>query len=230
MAKKDITPCDKPTHFNFKDLTGQQFGRLLVISLAGYTLDIKNNRCYYWLCQCRCKNETTVRSGGLTSGGSQSCGCLNKERTSSVKKTHGEGNDSPEFRAWCKMIQRCTDTNSKDFEGYGGRGITVHESFRGPTGYIAFLSEVGRKPSKAHSLDRIINSANYEPGNIRWASARTQANNTRRNKRLTYGGESLTYSQWGRKLGFRDGVISRRIMRGWSVEDSINTPVGQRRK
>lgn len=64
------------------------------------------------------------------------------------------------------------------YEHYGGRGITVCERWR--ESYPAFLADVGRKPSPQHSLDRIDNDGHYEPGNVRWATAKQQANNRRK--------------------------------------------------
>ncbi|MET8113722.1 hypothetical protein [Streptomyces prasinus] len=75
------------------------------------------------------------------------------------------------------MIKRCENPNNHAYARYGGRGISVHPEWRANFG--AFLRDVGRRPSPDLSLDRIDNDGNYEPGNVRWATAKQQANNRR---------------------------------------------------
>ena len=84
---------------------------------------------------------------------------------------------SPEYRAWENMRQMCYNPKYQGSKNYLGRGITVYsewiESFR------AFHAYIGDRPSKMHSLDRIDNDGNYEPGNVRWTTWDIQANNRR---------------------------------------------------
>ena len=95
------------------------------------------------------------------------------------KRTHGEsnrGNPTPEYAAWAAMKQRCTNRNAPPFIHYGARGISVCE--RWMNSFEAFLADVGRRPSPKHSIDRIDNDGDYEPGNVRWATRKEQRANT----------------------------------------------------
>jgi hypothetical protein len=75
------------------------------------------------------------------------------------------------------MKKRCNALNNPRFMDWGGRGIRVCEKWE--KDFLAFLSDMGRRPSDQHSLDRINNDGNYEPGNCRWATVKEQARNRR---------------------------------------------------
>jgi len=87
-----------------------------------------------------------------------------------------------EYKAWRNMMQRCYNPNIKDYRNYGNRGINVHMPWHRFQKFIADRdAEIGPRPSPRHSLDRIDNDGNYEPGNIRWATPPEQARNKRYN-------------------------------------------------
>lgn len=85
---------------------------------------------------------------------------------------------SPEYRAWYQMVYRCTNPKFPQWKDYGGRGIKVCDAWR--YSFTTFLKDVGPKPSSKHSIDRIDNEGNYEPGNVRWATRKEQNSNQRR--------------------------------------------------
>jgi hypothetical protein len=99
--------------------------------------------------------------------------------------THGESSPhTPEYDAWLNAIKRCTLTSDRSYKWYGARGITVCKEWRHC--YQDFLADVGRKPSPTHTLDRIDNNGNYEPGNVRWATKSEQSLNQRTRTRKTH--------------------------------------------
>ncbi len=94
---------------------------------------------------------------------------------------HGEnlrGKMTPEYRAWQSMKQRCSNPRHRGYKNYGGRGIAVARVWL--DSFQTFLASIGRRPTTGHSIDRIDNDGNYEPGNVRWATRSQQRQNMRR--------------------------------------------------
>jgi hypothetical protein len=126
------------------------------------------------------------------------------------------------------MIDRCTDSKRHDWHRYGGRGITVCQRWR--NSYESFFADMGPRPSPQHSIDRIDNDGNYEPGNCRWATTLEQGSNKSNNRLLTFDGQTLTIAQWARKLGIPVGTLNLRISHyNWPVERALTQPVRRRR-
>ena len=165
----------------FKDITGQRFGKLVTVSYSGSRKTAsKSNNQSYWKCRCDCGAVVDVLRGSLIKGRTQSCGC-------NVRTANGDASratKAPEYQAWTGMIKRCENTKSRSWPDYGGRGIKVCSKWR--KSYATFLADVGRRPSPAHSLDRIDVNGNYEPGNVRWATREVQRANRRPMQRCNW--------------------------------------------
>lgn len=150
-----------------KSMEGMRFGRIVVIRRNG-------REC---VCACDCGETFTADRGNVARGRTRSCGCLKREATSErnrISAKHGHAaRESREYRTWTAMIQRCTNPKAPNFADYGGRGITVCDSWRT---FAIFYSEMGPRPPGT-SLDRIDGTRGYEPGNCRWATPKEQRAN-----------------------------------------------------
>lgn len=152
------------------ELTGQKFGRLTVLeqrpSRAGQTM---------WLCQCECGKTTTAFGKLLKRLHVKSCGCLKAEGRPPKHGHSRRSGHSRTYKSWAGMLQRCQNPNDQDYYNYGARGISVCHRWQE---FQQFLNDVGERP-EGLELDRIESSKNYEPGNVRWATERTQSINRR---------------------------------------------------
>lgn len=198
------------------DLTKKQFGRLTVLK------QIKNAKHTTWECRCSCGNIVLVTTNSLRSGKTKSCGCLSKEVVTKRMTTHGMYG-TPEYRTWQHMIGRCHNPTDSDFKNYGSRGIKVCQEWRND--FMVFFNYIGKRPSLKHSVDRINNNGNYGPGNVRWASRKTQANNSRHNRLITIDGVTKNIAQWATFMGISRLTICNRLFNDWSPEKSVLHPI-----
>lgn len=173
------------------NLTGMRFGRYVVLQQSPSWGTTR------WVCQCDCGQVRTPSAKSLKKGTAKSCGCLARELLSKRSKgkqfnlTHGmEG--APEYRAWDSMLSRCNNPKTKPYPKYGGRGIKVCDSWRK---FENFIADMGLRPGKGLSLERIDNDGDYEPSNCRWATREEQSNNRSISQRVMYKGELVTLTQ-----------------------------------
>lgn len=205
------------TAHNFIDLTGQSFGLLKVIAQAP-RLKPKIAR---WQCSCECGKTTVVDGRHLRWGKIRSCGCAKTAWMSERFGTH-KMTDSDEYKIWCGMKRRCYNTHERCYPRYGGRGIFVSESWL--NSFETFYADMGPRPSKAHSIDRINNDGPYSKENCRWSSIEEQTGNRRSNLKIEFGGEVMFLAAWSRRTGIKAETIKHRLDKGWSVEKALTQP------
>ena len=202
----------------FKDLTGQRFGRLVVVFRAKN--DSRGNA--RWICECECGNMVAVTTGRLRSGHTQSCGCRKRDlmaNTGRANATH-KLSFSRLYNIWHKMKQRCLNSNHIHFKNYGGRGIAVCDEWR--EDFKAFYDWAMRNGYADNlTIDRIDNDGNYCPSNCRWVTAKQQQNNLRKNRLLTFDGETHSVSEWARLKGIKKETLFARLRAGWSIARAL---------
>lgn len=136
---------------------------------------------------------------------------------------HGLRN-SREYKVWSGMVARCHNPNDPSFARYGGRGIVVSELWR--RDFAKFFADVGPRPTEGMTLDRIDNERGYEPGNVRWATAKEQQRNRRNNRLYEFDGQLMTVTAIAELTGVNFNTIKYRLHHGWPESLAFTTPSG----
>lgn len=132
----------------------------------------------------------------------------------------------PEYNSWSAMRQRCNKPSYWCYHRYGGRGISVCDRWNDSrNGFANFLSDMGKKPSLKHSIDRINLDGDYTPENCRWSTQREQAKYTSKSRYYTVDGVTDTLTEHSRRYGIKVMSVKNRIALGWSPEDAFKTPL-----
>lgn len=211
----------KKHSYNFRNLAGQRFGRLAVVSEVG-----RNKRCYVlWKCICDCGNDFTTASVYLLSGVTKSCGCLASEIVSKRMFKHGMSNEKL-YSVWANMLGRCNNPNDHAYTNYGGRGIQVCAEWHDFIPFIDWTTNNGY--AEGLEIDRIDNDGWYSPSNCRFVTAKQNLRNTRSNKHVTYDGKTMIIAEWAECLGMPHWILSSRLRNGWSVQDAFTKSVQRR--
>ena len=199
------------------DLTGQKFGRLLVLERAE-----NRGKNIYWKCRCDCDKEIVVRGDHLKSGATSSCGCFSNE----THTKHGKAG-TPLYQIWGGIVQRCTNPQNPYYKNYGGRGVLLFPEWQNSfTAFYDYVSTLPNFGKEGYSLDRIDNNGNYEPNNVRWADRKTQLRNKRTNHIVEYNGVATCLVNAAEKSGINKNTLLKRARKGDTGEELFR-PVRQ---
>lgn len=177
------------------DLSGHQFGNLKAIEQS-------ENHCgrVAWKCICDCGNIVIVTSKYLIDGTTSSCGCLRRQITGNLRKTHGMSKTRL-YKTWKNMKTRCDNFKCVEYKDYGGRGIKYCNEWQKFISFYEWAVSNGYKSNL--TIDRIDVNGNYEPSNCRWATNSQQAQNIRKTMNVTYNGITKTIHEWSKETGIR---------------------------
>lgn len=136
-----------------------------------------------------------------------------------AQKTHGMSK-TPEYWTWWRIRGRCYSPKHHNYARYGGRGIRV--CTRWLDSFHDFLSDMGPKPSPKHSIERLDNDGDYEPGNCIWATAQKQNSNRTTVVLVTAFGKTQSVSEWSRETGIGRLAITYRLRTGVPPEVALS--------
>lgn len=195
-----------------QEMTGNTFGRLTVKKVIPAA--IAGTRQSVCVCVCECGNNVTRPAGSIRTKKTLSCGCLLRDATRERRTTHGMSFSS-EHQTWVAMQARCLNPNNKEFHNYGGRGITICKRWLGKRGLQNFVSDMGKRPSSKHSLDRYPDmNGDYKPSNCRWATPKEQTRNCRRTIFVTIDGLRQPLIAVAEERGLSATMLAKRYRKG----------------
>lgn len=206
-----------------QDITGQRFGKLVVIRL-------KQKVPRLWVCLCECGNERIASARDLNARHVTSCKTRNIKTRTSAPLVKGRKYDaaidssSRLYRIWEGMRRRCLDIGDQAYSYYGGRGIGISPEWNDYGVFAAWAVSAGYADDL--TIERINNNGDYSPSNCRWASPMEQSQNTRYNVRVTAFGETKSIRAWLRdpRCLATEGAAYWRAKNGWTGENVLLPP------
>ena len=203
-----------PKFINIKKHT---YGYLKVLKTIGKD---KRGR-YLWRCKCKCGNYIQTSSYQLRTGRTKSCGCYLTEVMKKINYIHGESKRKT-FNIWRNIFTRCYNSKCKCYPHYGGRGITVCKRW---FIYLNFKKDMGRCPSKKHSIERINVNKGYTKSNCKWILLNKQGRNRRNSVYIRYKGKKLSLAKVCTLKKLKYHTLYQRLFKcNWSVFKALNTP------
>lgn len=147
---------------------------------------------------------------------------INKKPIAPLRRLEKHGlSKTREYATWRSIKSRCYLLTEKDYRRYGGRGIRVCDRWK--NSFSAFLSDMGKRPSDSHSIDRIDNDGDYCPENCRWATMKEQMQHTSICRFITWKGQTKNIAQWAEHLGINRRTLWDRINNGLPLEKAFST-------
>lgn len=198
---------------------GLRFGRLTVVHEAEPYVWRGRAARRRWDCECACGRHVTVRDDSLKRGHTASCGCLRDDQTRSRMLRHGGKTSAarlPEYEVWQALLHR-----------RGGAAVCARWRQAKGLGFIAFLRDMGRRPSAAHSLIRRDEGRAYSPLNCCWSTERKLRPVARRS--IKVGMEVMTLKEAADRAGLTYGTLCKRLQRGWTIDAALGRRVGAQR-
>ena len=206
-----------------KNIIGNKYNKLTVLNFEKKELR-KNHWRYYYKCKCECGKTTIVERDNIVSGKTKTCGCSRSEAKTKHNLCH-----SRIYKIYNDMKKRCYNKKSKSYKNYGERGIVICKEWLNDfMNFYNWSMENGYADNL--SIDRINVDGDYEPSNCRWATQKEQANNTRRNRYLTYKGETHTISEWSDIYNLKSATIRARLAYGYTPEQALEMPINKYNK
>lgn len=209
----------------FTDISGQRFGRLLVLNPVEPHITSGAK----FACLCDCGNTKDIVGRSLTKGFTVSCGCYRNERVRETNSTHkatsvvAAHEYARAYKTYRSMLSRCYGREgTTTTKNYRDRGIKVCDRWHD---FEAFYLDMYPKPEDHLTLERVDVNGDYSPENCIWADMQTQANNKTTSVFLEAFGRRQTGPQWAREFGIKYHTIRARIYAGWSIEDAISRPL-----
>lgn len=214
---------------------GDKFGKVKAVRFIRTVTSSGGRRYAIWMFKCkhsRCNTLFEARADNVASGNTKSCGCRHKT------KGGYSGTHPAERKTFRHMHERCNGTNEdyKDVWICKGWCDTLE-------GLEAFLKDIGPRPDKKSSIDRIDNDGGYTCGhckqctkngwksNCRWATKTTQSRNRSNVHWITYKGQKKTSVEWAQVTGIKASTIRDRYVRyGWSAKKTLTTPTAKKTK
>ncbi|WP_439549789.1 hypothetical protein [Falsiroseomonas sp.] len=195
---------------------GLRFGRLTVLHEdEPYVWRGRVSR-RRWCCECVCGRSVTVRDDSLKRGHTASCGCLRDDETRSRTTRHGGKTGTarlPEYEVWQSVLHR-----------RGGARVCARWCQGDGIGFVAFLRDMGRRPSPAHSLVRRDETRAYSPINCLWSTQRRRRGIARRV--IKVGAATMTLKEAADSIGVAYATLCKRLQRGWTVDAALGRGVG----
>jgi len=142
-----------------------------------YPKETSKRKQRYGLYECPiCFKHFRTMTASVNSGKSTKCKSCS---TTLHKSTHGMSNHKL-YGTWSMEKHRCENSKHHQYKDYGGRGIKISEEFKNVQTWINHIESLPNAHRRGFTIDRIDNNCDYERGNLRWASRKTQARNTRK--------------------------------------------------